>query len=609
MFGWTRTGSASVVLAIVVMAAVCGCGGGGGGGSGSGASSISLDKNSISVTTTPWEGPQIQSVIVTVQNMPADGLYGGVEYSNNGLQFVDIFEHSANQARVELRFSPADVLQAGTHSDTVTIRICYDEECNREVRNSPAKVSTSLTVQGKSSATFTPATMSVTDSRYSSVAPTRTATISISEPGPIAPYIQHSSNFSLVQSIAATSQSTSQVRLDFTFRAANGFTSGVYTEDLQVKLCYDPACSRQLTGSPISIPATYTITNDAVAEAGLPELPFVSRIALSHDVIDAEYSAQLESIVMVSSSPRSALYVYDTATGEEHELALNRAPVSVSVGPDGTKAAVGHDALITYVDLPTLGQPGAPAPLILDISTKAFDIVLDGNGYVHAFAEQSQWQQIHSVEIATNIETLGIGSLYAGSRARLHPSGQYIYTADNGLSPSDIAKHDITGGSAAYLWDSPYHGDYGMCGNVWTKEDGETLYTACGNTFTSSQNQLQDMRYSGRLQLSEAQPFGYAIASLSQSDEMKEIALVEWDNQNCSTFGDPVACHTRVGLYESDFLNRLSTYSIPPITQADTPYAQRGLFVFHSENGSGLYMISRLTGLPNATGYYLTTLR
>ena len=33
MFGWTRTGSASVVLAIVVMAAVCGCGGGGGGNS------------------------------------------------------------------------------------------------------------------------------------------------------------------------------------------------------------------------------------------------------------------------------------------------------------------------------------------------------------------------------------------------------------------------------------------------------------------------------------------------------------------------------------------------------------------------------------------------
>lgn len=83
------------------------------------------------------------------------------------------------------------------------------------------------------------------------------------------------------------------------------------------------------------------------------------------------------------------------------------------------------------------------------------------------------------------------------------------------------------------------------------------------------------MLYSGRLQLSEQQIFGFHIASLSQPDEAGEIALIEFDSLDCSPLDDPVRCRTRVGLYESDFLNRLSTYSIPPIMQDGTAYAQR----------------------------------
>ena len=76
----------------------------------------------------------------------------------------------------------------------------------------------------------------------------------------------------------------------------------------------------------------------------------------------------------------------------------------------------------------------------------------------------------------------------------LHPSGDYIYGADQGIFPSDIEKYDIRSGNLIYLYDSPYHGDYAMGGNLWISEDGLRIFTALGNVFRSSVNQDTDMK-------------------------------------------------------------------------------------------------------------------
>jgi chitinase len=339
----------------------------------------------------------------------------------------------------------------------------------------------------------------------------------------------------------------------------------------------------------------------------VPALPYLTRTTLSHDVIDAEYSAALDAIVMVSAKPTSSLYIYDTATGTEREVRLNRVPTAVSISPDGQTAAVGHDAMLSIVELASAGQPGAPAPVVLNLSADAFDVVLDGRGFVHAFPRVDQWVVPHSVEIAANVERLGTGSLYAGSRAKLHPSGNFVYTANNGLSPSDIAKYDIRGSSAVELYDSPYHGDYAMCGDLWMKQDGAVVYTKCGNTFRSSTTQAQDMVYNGRLQLSEV-AHGFFIDSLSQSDASDEIALLESPWYSC-TFNQS-GCYSHLNLYESEFLNRTAMYSLAPVTVDINTYSQQGLFVFHSADGLHRYLISRLSHFPGENQpYYLTVLQ
>ena len=395
--------------------------------------------------------------------------------------------------------------------------------------------------------------------------------------------------------------------LSIQFAGGLGLGSGIFNDAVTVTVCYDSNCVRQVGGSPFSVSTRVTV--DTAPEPGFTPLDVASRIALEHDVIDAEFSKALNAVVMVGSFPVNALYVYDVATATESQQSLNKVPTSVSISPDGLSAAVGHDALISVVDLTAVGQAAAPAPTVLNVTADVLDLVLDSRGRVHALPRVDQWQSIHSVDVASNTEQLSTGvPIYAGALGRLHPSGDFLYTANNGLSPSDIEKWDITSGIAAVLYDSPYHGDHEMCGNVWFNESGTTIYTPCGNTFRSSAVQPHDMVYSGALELSPSDFYGFLIRTLSQSDALNEIALVEVERYHCEIIPGSGPCYTHFALYESDFLNRVAVYSIGLVTVNDTAYSQQGLFVFHDAAGKK-YLISRLDEMPNPdTRYYLSVI-
>jgi hypothetical protein len=397
-----------------------------------------------------------------------------------------------------------------------------------------------------------------------------------------------------------------KARIDLTFKPASTLADGVYTDTVTVHVCYDAYCRNYVRNSPLTLNLTYTVTREVQPEPGLTPLSVATRSALAHNVIDAEASRALDAVVMVGSWPSPALYVYDLASATERQLPLPKAPTAVSVSPDGLYAAVGHDALITHVDLRSVGSGNVTKAL--NVSARVHDLVLGGNGYVYAFPAVDQWVAVHSIEIATNTESTPYSVIYAGANARLHPSGTALYAADNGLSPSDIQKYDLSAGVAAALYDSPYHGDYAMCGDLWFKDDGSQIYTACGNTFRSSSERTQDMVYAGALSLPTDSSYSYRILSLSQSSTAKEIAVVEQTWYECSVSSDLSGCKSHVVLFESDFLVLKARYSLAPLAVSGSSYAQRGLFVFHRAGASAKVLISRLDGMPNAAAeYYLST--
>lgn len=314
---------------------------------------------------------------------------------------------------------------------------------------------------------------------------------------------------------------------------------------------------------------------------GIQMLPYL--------VLDAEYSAPLGRVVMVSDDP-AALHIYDPETHHSIDVALPLTPSAVSVGPDGLYAAVGHNGWMSYVNLET-----GELEQTLGVSTDVIDIVLAGNGFAYAFPRRDQWETIRCIDLATGEETRSSGySIRAGTLAKLHPTQPAIYGADNGLSPSDIEKYNISGGTAAYLYDSPYHGDFSMCGNLWISADGGRIFTACGNVFRSSTSQSNDMIYNGALSESGS------IRAVSHSLALDLVAVVPRG-------GYFTPEENIVDVYGYEFLSHRGTLTLPDIQAGEQAWPSYGRFVFFDATDSSLIVIVQAdasSGLLHDHGVY-----
>ena len=320
------------------------------------------------------------------------------------------------------------------------------------------------------------------------------------------------------------------------------------------------------------------------------EVPLMieKKLMLPNDVVDAEYAKATDLLVYVADN--ATLNIFHPDTRELSSVALSYVPTCVSVSPDGTKAAVGHDAHVTYVDLM------AETVLTLnDISCDALDIVLTDSGWTYVFPRRDQWTRISCINISTPfaMEIAHTGNyIYAGTKGKLHPSGKYIYGADNGLSPADIEKYDIQDGTAHYLYDSPYHGDYSMGGDLWFEQNGERLFTRAGTVFKTSEIQSSDMVYNGTLPIEGNYR---TIAWLDQLDLKREIYLVLLTS---SWYNEPAPPYVYV--YNSDNLTfktkrRLEDYSVDG-NDGNTVYAAIPYFVFAHSNGDRLFAITKANG-------------
>ena len=294
---------------------------------------------------------------------------------------------------------------------------------------------------------------------------------------------------------------------------------------------------------------------------------------LSHDVVDAEHSRALGALVMVAAEPRS-LNVFDLSTRQERSIELHALPTSVSVSPDGTHAIVGHDGSLSYFQL-------SPLALIkkLQTTTKVFDVVLTDK-FAYAFPKTGGWERIRCVDLESGEESLHVGrSVNDGTHAKLQPGTNFAYGADNGLSPSDIEKYDMSSGTASYLYDSPYHGDYAFCGNLWFSETGGRVFTSCGNVFAASSDEELDMTYVGS--------FGFTnkyydrIESLAQSQALDATFVIMMSSKK--------------GLEHDTELHRYDASHYNPAGSVDLEISQynygQGRFVFVRKDASAIEVL------------------
>lgn len=313
-----------------------------------------------------------------------------------------------------------------------------------------------------------------------------------------------------------------------------------------------------------------TLPEQVVAVTAYPALA-----PLAHRVLDAEYSKALDAIVMLDEAP-NALYVYDPVTKAEKKVLLPLAGTSVGVSPDGLTALVGHNAFVTHVDL-VAGTIIKTWPVAAVLG----DVVVAGNGYAYLFPSTPSFDTIHSLDLATGAEaTTGSFIGFEGTRAKLHPSGTAIYGADNNVSPADIRKFDISGGATVTGYDSPYHGDYPMCGDLWLSEDGARIFTACGRVFRATSTRVTDMTYAGTLEATTS------IRHLADSAVAGEVVAVP----RAGSFGTGHE-DEQLLVFAADFLTRKPSVPVSPfITPAGT-FTGHGRFVFHGADGTSRWAL------------------
>lgn len=296
------------------------------------------------------------------------------------------------------------------------------------------------------------------------------------------------------------------------------------------------------------------------------DLSFGNGDELSFDVKDAVFAKWQNLIIMTSSSPNNSLKLISTWSKEYVEsLKLDFVPTALAVSPGGNYAAVGHDAHVSLIDL-----ANKIVAKTFDVPVKVFSIAIADNGFIYASSDKGEIISIESVSGA-----MSTTNTWYVDKIKMHPWGNYLYGADNFISPMDIRKFDLRNGAVVNMYDSPYHGDYQMCGDIWI--DISRVFTKCGNVFSSTDDQGTDMLYAGSL--------GILIQSMDFSSE--KIVAIDGNDT------------TKIRLFNNNLIEEESVI-IPNFVDGSVG---RGKFVFINSYGDEFYVISQ----SDSSGFALST--
>lgn len=301
--------------------------------------------------------------------------------------------------------------------------------------------------------------------------------------------------------------------------------------------------SEPITPVTFDVPGLYTVQLQVsgghlsdTATIGPFEVTAYASVALTSAFDDAEIDHVNDRIVTVQGTTLSLI----DSSGSETNVTLPVPALAVSVSSNGQYAAVAHDAWVSYVELNSLTVL-ATHPVPLEVA----DIVLDDTGFAHCFGT-GQWINPVSVNLTTGEVVNGSGTVRGGTRARLHTSGQKMYGANNGLSPSDVERYAINqDGSYTVEYDSPYHGDFPFCGDLWLHPAGELLLSRCRVITRTSEDTQTDLSFVAQLEGESSQQIQHASVDQFTNSWLVAFRAQSW-NDGGDTFIQMFDAETRV---------------------------------------------------------------
>lgn len=299
-----------------------------------------------------------------------------------------------------------------------------------------------------------------------------------------------------------------------------------------------------------------------ITQAGAP-LAAPPQQIFSYKIREAEYSKPLDRIVLVTDTLKE-LHLYDPLTRADQVVALAHSPLSLSVSPDGLKAAVGHRAFVSIVNLQT-----RTVEKVIPTPGDATKVLLTGDTWVYSSGGVT--------EIATGAFRPISG--WSSEPLRLHASRNWAYLVS---SYSGFPRLDVRNGGTAV---SGPPGGAAHCGNVWVSEDGRRLYTACGTVHRSSDSPEDGVPNGSFAGVSQP----YALPGwIAHSSARQQIALLTTGSNSSSQYP------AEVQLYGDDGLPLLGRVRLAQRISGVSTLPVRGRWLFWNQAVSRLYAISQI---------------
>ena len=333
-------------------------------------------------------------------------------------------------------------------------------------------------------------------------------------------------------------------------------------------------------------PMPADVPDDPQPAARLAEIDF--------GFVDSDIDRIERRLVVLGDDRR--LYIQDLDQRTGRFVTLARPGHSVSVSPRGRYAVVSHDALVSRIDLAT-GQVTGTYPVSMDVG----DIAYGNDERVFALPRNvGVWTPFVMLDLdsGATVDSTGM-PLHGGEAARLDPSGRFLFTISSAhVSPGDVTRHDVQGGTPTTLYDSPYHGDYAICGDVWVSSDSARIFTGCGTVLSATASPATDLRYAGSL----GSPTLY-LAGLDSDVERDRIVALQasahpWPYPS---WGEP-ATDQAVLHFDYRHLQRTSQQPLPTYDFAGGRDRLHGRSVWLSADGQHYYVVA-VTGEGHASPY------
>ena len=286
---------------------------------------------------------------------------------------------------------------AGTYSDIITIKVCYDAPCSQQVPGSPVTIPVTYTVTGNpiSSATFGyfPPLVQLETASTTAAASTVTLNLTGSNMPSYGAYVfAKGGSGNLVtntqfQQTSSPSVGSGGATLTASLSPGANVSPGIYSDTLQVSICFDAACNKPAVGSPWTVSLQYIIAATAGRDYDMKTLNIIAS-----DVVWSPTAGKLFGLIPGYSSvnPNTITQIDPTSGTLDRSVSLG----GVSVVP-GT-LAISDDGQYLYVGVLTSAvaysvQRVVASSLTLDTtfalpSQQVIDAIGVAPGQPHTFA-------------------------------------------------------------------------------------------------------------------------------------------------------------------------------------------------------------------------------